>query len=231
MSPLSRTLLLCGVFLAGGCAAPAVVAIKPGYNFSKVGRVALVGLQDPHGQPGIGDAVARELEPYLLRAGYDLIERGQVDKLLKEQAFGQSGSVDPKTAAELGKILGVDAVVLGQVVSAVQPRSETFIQNVTETTYRPVYRTVAVKDRKGVARAREVLDHYDVATSNDQIPHTYTSGASIGFSARLVEVSTGQVLWTGTIESDGPSIRDAASTACERLVDALKAAWPAAKRG
>ena len=57
-----------------------------------------------------------------------------------------------------------------------------------------------------------------------------TTLASVGFSARLVEVATGQVLWTGTIESDGPSLREATSKACERFVKALKAAWPS-KRG
>jgi len=45
--------------------------------------------------------------------GIRVIERSQIDEILKEQDFGASGRIDPSTAAEMGKILGVDAVVLG----------------------------------------------------------------------------------------------------------------------
>ena len=41
------------------------------------------------------------------------IEREQIDQV-PEQDFGQSGRVDAKTAASIGKILGVDFLVMGR---------------------------------------------------------------------------------------------------------------------
>ena len=212
--------------LAAGCAAPPVVAVKPGYDFAKVGRVALIDFQDAPGQPGSGAAVSQELEPFLLKAGYDLIERGQVEKLLQEQAFSQSGAVDPATAESIGKLLGVNALILGRVTTAVQARSSTYLQTVQNVAYRPVYQTVQYQDREGKLRARQTIGQYDVVTTNDHIPQTYTTPATLAFAARLVDVATGQVLWTGSSSSDGDSMAAAAADACARLMKALKKAWP-----
>lgn len=44
---------------------------------------------------------------------YELVERSRVQQVLKEQNFSNSDLVDPEQAAQLGKILGVDAVVFG----------------------------------------------------------------------------------------------------------------------
>jgi len=46
------------------------------------------------------------------------VERSRTDVLLKEQEFGASGVVDPSKAAELGKVLGADAVLLTSIVSS-----------------------------------------------------------------------------------------------------------------
>jgi len=45
----------------------------------------------------------------------ELIERTQLEKVLREQNFSHSGIVDSKTAQEMGKILGVDVIICGTV--------------------------------------------------------------------------------------------------------------------
>lgn len=45
--------------------------------------------------------------------GIRVVERTRIYDILDEQDFGQSGRVDPATAAEIGRILGVDYLVLG----------------------------------------------------------------------------------------------------------------------
>ena len=214
------------LLLLAACAAPPIVAIKPGYDFSKVGRVALIDPPDAPGEPGSGVAVGRALEPYLLQAGYDLVERGQVDKVLAEQAFTHTDSVDPATAVQLGKLLGAQALVLGRVTGASPASSATYLQTVSNTTYHPVYETQVYKDRQGRDRSRQTIARYDVVTTNDQVPQTYTSPASVAFTVKLVDVTTGQVLWTGSVSDQGDSLADAASTAAGRLAKALKKAWP-----
>ena len=46
---------------------------------------------------------------------YSVIERSRIEAILAEQDLGASGRVDASTAAEIGRILGVDAVIFGTV--------------------------------------------------------------------------------------------------------------------
>lgn len=67
---------------------------------------------------GIGPAkgVSDLLTDKLVRDGtYTVVERSKVEQILKEQDFGESGRVDASTAAQIGRILGVDAVVIGTI--------------------------------------------------------------------------------------------------------------------
>jgi len=45
--------------------------------------------------------------------GIRVIERSRIEEIMMEQDFGKSGRIDPATAAEIGKILGVDALIMG----------------------------------------------------------------------------------------------------------------------
>lgn len=64
----------------------------------------------------LGSAAADELITQLVRAGtFIVVERAQVNAILEEQHFGLSGAVDASTAAEIGKILGVQAVLMGSI--------------------------------------------------------------------------------------------------------------------
>ncbi len=47
-----------------------------------------------------------------------LFERSQLELILKEQQLGQSGIIDASTAAQIGRGIGVDAIVLGSVARA-----------------------------------------------------------------------------------------------------------------
>ena len=92
---MNRTaaLLLLAAGLSCGCASAPVVAVKPGFDLRQVGRVALLDFAGFPGQGGSGALVSQALEPYLLQAGYSLVERGQVQRILQEQAFDQSAAV------------------------------------------------------------------------------------------------------------------------------------------
>lgn len=64
----------------------------------------------------IGKGIADMLVTELVRNGtYSVIERKQLDRVLGEQNFQQSGRADASTAAQLGRILGVDAIVIGSI--------------------------------------------------------------------------------------------------------------------
>jgi curli biogenesis system outer membrane secretion channel CsgG len=64
----------------------------------------------------IGKGIADMLVTQLVRNGtYSVIERNKLDQVLREQNFQQSGRADASTAAQLGRILGVDAIIIGSI--------------------------------------------------------------------------------------------------------------------
>jgi curli biogenesis system outer membrane secretion channel CsgG len=64
----------------------------------------------------IGKGISDMLIDRLVNDGtYRVIERNQIDKILNEQNFSNSNRADPNTAAKIGHILGVDAVIVGDI--------------------------------------------------------------------------------------------------------------------
>lgn len=62
----------------------------------------------------LGESFAESLTMGLLKVeALQLVERGQIGAVLKEQQFGQSAYVDESNAPKLGKLLGAKIVVLG----------------------------------------------------------------------------------------------------------------------
>ena len=69
-----------------------------------------------HSDVDIGKGVADMIVTDLVRNGtYSVVERSQLDRILGEQNFQQSGRADASTAAQIGKILGVDAIIIGSI--------------------------------------------------------------------------------------------------------------------
>jgi len=64
----------------------------------------------------VGKGITDLLVKYLVQDGtYSVIERQQIDKILAEQNFSNSDRANPASAAQLGKLLGVDAIIVGSV--------------------------------------------------------------------------------------------------------------------
>jgi curli biogenesis system outer membrane secretion channel CsgG len=64
----------------------------------------------------IGKGIADLLVDKLVSNGtYSVIERKMLDKVIAEQNFSNSDRADANSAAKIGKILGVDAIVIGSI--------------------------------------------------------------------------------------------------------------------
>ncbi len=61
---------------------------------------------------GISDLLVQQL---VTDAKYSVIERNAIDKIMNEQNFANSDRADSATAAKIGRILGVDAVIMGTI--------------------------------------------------------------------------------------------------------------------
>lgn len=124
MKHLSVALVLCALGCRGGEVRKeeAVVELKPRNPkpFDARKKVAVVDFEDKsgYGQGRIGRAASDVLTRFLFDSQqFRVIERQQVVKLLEEQRFQQSGAVNPQTALQAGKLLGVDFIVTGAVTN------------------------------------------------------------------------------------------------------------------
>ncbi len=86
-------------------------------------RIAVLGFEDKSdsdfgwwGQKSVGEGVSDMIVTELVNADqYRVIERDQLNKILQEQDLGTSGIVTPESAAQVGKVLGVEIAVFGAV--------------------------------------------------------------------------------------------------------------------
>lgn len=63
-----------------------------------------------------GDAFAEMVTTALVKTGnYTVIERNELQQLLKEQGLGASGLVTEESAAQAGQVLGAELVIIGAV--------------------------------------------------------------------------------------------------------------------
>jgi curli biogenesis system outer membrane secretion channel CsgG len=64
----------------------------------------------------VGKGICDLLVKYLVKDGsYSVIERRALDKILAEQNFSTSDRANPATAARIGHILGLDAIIVGSI--------------------------------------------------------------------------------------------------------------------
>ena len=64
----------------------------------------------------IGKGITDLLVTGLVKDGtFSIIERKALDKIMTEQNFSNSQRADPTSAAKLGKLLGVDAIIVGSI--------------------------------------------------------------------------------------------------------------------
>jgi curli biogenesis system outer membrane secretion channel CsgG len=105
-------------FLAIALALP--ILVHPAHATAQKPRIAVLGFENNTSNAFFGDklgaAAADEMTTQLVKTGeFTVIERRQIEAVLAEQKAGQSGVIDPATAARVGKILGAQLVIVGSI--------------------------------------------------------------------------------------------------------------------
>jgi curli biogenesis system outer membrane secretion channel CsgG len=130
----------------------------------------------------VGKGIADLLVTDLVKNGsFSIIERKALDKIMAEQNFSNSNRADPASAAKLGKLLGVDAILVGSI---------TQFGNETKKT--------------NLGGAGGNWGGYGLGG----IGHS-KSKANVGINARLVNVDTGEII--AVAEGMGESSRSSTS--------------------
>lgn len=219
-----------GLWLSlSGCIGP-IVSVKQDFDFRKIRRVAVLGFEDfPH-MPGSGKVMAGAFEKSLLRAGANLVERQQIEAVIKEQKLDITGAIDPRETRELGKILNVDALVMGTLTVYTPENRGVVMVDIHERYSDPVFKTETYTEMKGTdswrTTERSVVSGYQKRSKSYQVPQTYVLQAEIGASVRMVDVQSGEVLWVGTSSEEALNSQLAAEALARRVISALKKTWP-----
>ncbi|OGR81680.1 MAG: hypothetical protein A2636_03920, partial [Elusimicrobia bacterium RIFCSPHIGHO2_01_FULL_64_10] len=115
--------------LLGGCAAGTSVKMKQDVSANVTKKVESkytgpkrrVGVVDfenksAYGQSRLGQAASDILITELVKTGkFIVVERDKVNKILEEQKLGLTGAIDSNTAAQMGRILGLNAIITGAI--------------------------------------------------------------------------------------------------------------------
>jgi curli biogenesis system outer membrane secretion channel CsgG len=126
----------------------------------------------------IGLGIADLLVDKLVSDGaYSVIERKALDKILAEQNFSNSDRADPASAAKIGRVLGVDAILVGSITQFGRDDKTTDVGGLGSVTGR--------FGIGGVSRKK--------------------STAVVGITARLVNTSTAEIL--ASVSQKGESTR------------------------
>lgn len=192
--------------LLAACLTPKV-AVNPRADFSSVKRVAVLSFAGRQ-----GDLAADVLTQSLLEHGADVVERQRLDAVMKEQSLSTSGSFDPATARQLGRLLGVDALFVGTVAESTPQSSYIVSQsanpqaNVTKVDGGTVYSEGSV-----------------AGLPNAQLLSTT---ANVSLLSRMVDVQTGSILWSASMSYEGFDTSSAMSGITDAFVKSLEPIWP-----
>jgi curli biogenesis system outer membrane secretion channel CsgG len=130
----------------------------------------------------IGKGISDMLVDKLLKDGkYRLIERSALDKILAEQNFSNSDRADSNTAAKIGKVLGVDAIIIGSITQFGRDDQHTNVGG------------------GGYGLGRFGLGGVGASKAK----------AVVGITARVINVSTGEIL--ASVQGTGESTRSSTS--------------------
>ena len=174
---MRRSLRLALIFLviASPCLAQKkrVAVLNFEYGTVKSNAQAIFGSDQDVGK-GISDMLVQKL---VEDGKYSVIERNALDKVLGEQNFSNSDRADASTAAKIGRILGVDAIIIGSITQFGRDDQHTNIGGGGFGGY---------GSKMGIGGIG-----------------THKAKAVVGITARLVNTSTGEILAavTGTGES------------------------------
>ncbi len=141
-----------------------VAVVDFDYSTVQSGASAILGTNQD-----IGKGVADLLVEKLVKTGvYRVIERKAISKVLAEQNFSNSDRADPSSAAKIGRLLGVEAIIIGSI-------------------------TQFGRDDKSTSVGGDVLGSrlgkYGIGGLGRK-----NSKAVVGLSARMVSVNTGEIL-------------------------------------
>jgi curli biogenesis system outer membrane secretion channel CsgG len=184
MSRNSRCVCVLILLLVGSAMADQkkrIAVLNFDYGTVQSSVAAIFGSNQDVGK-GISDLLVQKL---VEDAKFSVIERNALDKVLAEQNFSNSDRADATTAAKIGRVLGVDAIIVGSITQFGRDDKSTTVG--------------------GAGAATSVLTRgFGLGGLKKS-----QSKAVVAVTARLVDTSTGEIL--SAVTGNGESTRSGTS--------------------
>jgi len=211
---LGACVCLCALLLAGAASG------------QQKKRVAVLGFDDaavrssPAAALGsnqdVGASLADVLVYELIQGGtYSIVERQVIDAVLKEQNLSNSSRADATTAAAIGRVLGVDAIITGSVLQFGIEKQEVAIGS---SGLGRVTRGVLGGGKQVNTTARVEITVRMIDTSSGEV---LTGASGSGDSSKSSLGATGSTIGTIDMTSSGTLLKEAISRAARTAAASL----------
>lgn len=141
-------------------------------------HVSTIALAEPEGR--CGDSILGRIEADFVQSGVNVVDRGQLNQVLREQRLQVSGLVNQKSAANVGQLLGAQALVFLKVLHCNSDR-----------------RTEQFTDKK-----KQRIDKYITTATIRGSLRTVDLNTGLVLAAQSLEESGGLESWDGYPDPD-----------------------------
>ena len=150
----------------------------------------------------IGKTISNELISRLmtdknLMEFVDIINREQIDLIIEEQKLSHSGLVDDSKSIELGKIAGINLMVVGEITQLIiNTPKRTVDKNILEK--RVVTSTTTYTDSDGNKRKRNNYKNVKCTVKK----YTQSADSKVVGGYQILDTKTAEILFSGNVEGE-----------------------------
>jgi len=189
---MKKLLVVPFLLMLASCAGAPVVTFQtikpPEINIGNVSKIAVAEFEGPDGS---GELAAYKLTEYLVQTNrFTVLEREKFDKILQEQGLSMTGVIDQNSAVEIGKLLGVDALIFGNV-TAYKCEDEEGTRKVKKKVGTGKYKKVK---RKNIFTGKEYWAEEEIMKTVLVDEHYKIRKGVVSVNFKVVDVKTGKLL-------------------------------------
>jgi len=179
---------------------PTITNFVGSTDFGKYKRIAVLPFSDAPYAPQSGQIIQGLASQVLAQLGFEVAERSRLMDILQEQKMSASGLFDIDQSIKLGKLLGVRAIVVGEVGQYMTQ------QRKTDTTYFPTVNFYTGEQFYVPIQGKQWMESY------------------VSLSVRILDVETGALIYSGSGQFE-KGLANPPQQIAERILGEILAKW------
>jgi len=211
---MKKLILFAAVFFCAACTPKAY--LSQNFDFNNLHSIGILAFSTPNNAlAGAENIFAKNL----IRQGYTVVERARIEQILAEQSLSPDSYLSPEVTRKIGKVLGVDALLMGSITSYVPARRQLAYDITRTTVSEPVFTRDVTRDEEGnVINVNTRVAGQQKRKERNVAPREVRMSAQVGVTVKLVDVNTAEILWVGSDTAEGTSGLDALNSSARMLI-------------